>query len=484
MAFPERIAIWFRPALYLGRNPISLAGAALTTGAGFSLIAYWVFEVLLGGGARTFPYSGIIFFLILPGFFVLGLILMPIGGYLRRRRLLARGELPSVYPKFDLHDPLLRRSISLVAIATAFNFIILSTASYKATQYMESVSFCGQTCHTVMQPEFTALLDSPHARVSCVECHIGPGASWFVRSKLSGLRQVYAVAFHTYHRPIPAPVKFLRPARETCEECHWPQRFDGDKVLVRTKFSDDEKNTPLTTVLVLKIGGHTWQGGIGIHGRHLDTRLPITYVATDDKRQVIPQITYPASDGKTVVFESTDIKVSPEELARGEHRTMDCMDCHNRPTHIFQLPEHAVDQAMSQGQISADLPFIKKKAVELLRADYPDRETAAEKIPSEITAFYRTSYPDAFAHHRAQVESAAEKVKTIYLRNIFPQMKISWGTYLNNLGHEDFLGCFRCHDGSHTSSDGQTIPNDCSTCHNLLAVDETNPKVLVDLGIQ
>jgi hypothetical protein len=482
MAWREQIALSTRPILFLGRNPLSLIGATLTTSAALSLVSYWVFEVLLGGGAKTYPYAGIVFFLVLPTIFALGLILMPLGALLRRRQLKARGKLPSIYPKFDLYDPLLRRAIALVAAATILNFIILSTASYRATQYMDSVSFCGQTCHTVMQPEYTTFLDSPHARVDCVDCHIGPGATWFVRSKLSGLRQVYAVTFHTYHRPIPTPVKFLRPARETCEQCHWPQRFEGDKVLIRTKYSDDEKNTPLTTVLVLKIGGHTWQGGVGIHGRHLDPRAPIQYVATDEQRQTIPQVTALGEAGKPEVFQASDVKVTPEELARGEHRTMDCMDCHNRPTHAFQLPERAVDQAMSQGQISPALPFIKKKAVEVLRVEYTDRGAAAQKIPAAIVAFYRASYPNVYAQHHDQVESAAEKVKAIFLRNVFPEMKIAWGTHPDNIGHEDSLGCFRCHDGSHMSADGQTIPNDCSTCHNLLAVDEVNPKILADLG--
>ncbi len=484
MPLQERAASWIRPILYLGRNTISLIGVVLTTSGAISMIAYWVFEILLSGGASSSPYSGIIFFLALPSFFVIGLILIPLGIILRRRQLAARGELPSVYPKFDLRDPFIQRSVELVTAATILNFMILSVASYRATEYMDSVTFCGQACHTVMQPEFAAYQDSPHARVECVQCHIGPGAGWFVRSKVSGLRQVYAVTFHTYHRPIPTPVKYLRPARETCEQCHWPQRYEGDKVLVRTKYSEDEKNTALTTVLVLKIGGHTWQGGVGIHGRHLDTKAPITYVSTDEQRETIPQVTHPGADGKLVVFQSTDSKPTGQELARGDHRTMDCVDCHNRPTHAFQLPDHALDLAMSQGQISTDLPYIKKKALEVLKVEYPGRDTAAQQIPSAITAFYRASYPDVYAQHRDLVETAAEKVKAIYLRNIFPEMKITWGTHASNLGHMDSNGCFRCHDGSHTSADGRTIPNDCSTCHNILAMDEKNPKILSDLGIK
>lgn len=480
----ERIALWLRPAIYLGNNSISLIGAVLTTSTGITLVAFWVYEILLGGGARAYPYAGIVFFLILPGVFVIGLVLMPVGALWRRHRLRLRGELPSVYPKLDFREPILRRASVLVAIATLLNVVILTAASYQGVQYMDSVQFCGQTCHSVMDPEYTAYENSPHSRVACVDCHIGPGASWFVRSKLSGARQVLAVTFKTYNRPIPSPVHQLRPAQETCEQCHWPQRFEGDKFLVRTKYSEDEKNTPLTTVLVLKIGGHTWQGSIGIHGRHLDTASRIRYVSTDGHRQVIPQVFYTDDAGNTAIFNSTDLKVTPEELARGEHRVMDCMDCHNRPTHAFQMPDRAVDQSMGEGRISPELPFIKKKAVEALKADYRDRATAARAIAASLADFYRTNYPDVYAQHRALVETAAQQVQAIYLRNVFPQMNITWGTYPNNIGHEDFLGCFRCHDGSHVSADGRTINNDCSACHNILAMEEAYPKILTELGLK
>jgi len=269
MIFRERPALWFRPAFYLGHNAITLVGAVLTTSAAITLLSFWVFEIVKGGPIH--PYAGIVFFLILPSVFGVGLVLMPLGALWRRRKLRARGELPETYPRIDLHNPVLRRALQLVALATFLNITILGTASYRGVEYMDSVQFCGQSCHTVMQPEFTAYRNSPHSRVACVQCHIGPGASWFVRSKFSGVRQVFAVSLKTYSRPIPSPVRQLRPARETCEQCHWPEKFTGDKFLVRTKFSDDEKNTPLTTVLLLKIGGHTWQGAVGIHGRHLDT---------------------------------------------------------------------------------------------------------------------------------------------------------------------------------------------------------------------
>lgn len=477
-----QLGSWLRPIVFLGHNAVTLAGAVLTTSSGVTLVAFWVFEMLKSGPVH--PYAGIIFFLILPGFFVSGLALMPVGVLIRRRKLLKEGLLPTIYPRVDIHDPILQRGLVLVGIATALNIVILGTATYQGIEHMESVQFCGQSCHTVMGPVFAAYQDSPHSRVACVECHIGPGASWFVKSKLSGARQLYAVAFKTYSTPIPTPVKELRPARETCEQCHWPQKFGGDKLIVRTKYESDEANTAKTTVLVMKIGGHTAQGRVGIHGRHLDAVERISYVATDDRRQVIPRVDYIDDDGKTVAFNSAEVKPTPDQLKGAERRKMDCVDCHNSPTHAFQMPERAVDKAISENRISQQLPYIKKKAVELLRTDYPDRETATRNLVSGITEFYRNSYPDVYRDHRPLVESAAQQVLKIYLRNVFPEMKVTWGTYINNIGHEDFLGCFRCHDGNHNSADGRTITQDCNACHSILAMEETNPAILAQLGFQ
>jgi hypothetical protein len=482
MNLPERVRERLRPIYFLGQNPITLTGAVVTTSAALTTIAFWFYDIFLPGPPH--PYIGILVFLILPGIFVLGLLLMPFGIWLRRRSLRGSGKLPGIYPAIDLQLPVVRHTFEWVALATVLNLLILATASYHGVQYMDSTTFCGTTCHRPMDPEYTAYQNSPHAHVECVECHIGPGAPWFVRSKLSGLRQVVAVTFHTYSRPIPSPVKYLRPARETCEQCHWPQRFTGDKFLVNTSYKDDEKNTPQTDVLLLKVGGRTWQGSVGIHGRHLADGARIHYISTDVERQVIPVVYYTDDKGKTTEFISTDVKPTQQQLDQGEHRTMDCVDCHNRPTHAFDMPESAVDKQMSLGRISPELPYIKKKAVELLKVDYPARDVAEQRITGELNNFYRTNYPDIYQSRRTLVQQSGEQVAAIYLRNIFPDMRVTWGTHPNNLGHNDAPGCFRCHDGSHTSADGQTITNDCSACHQILAAGEENPKVLTDLGMK
>ena len=477
-----RIREWSEPIYFLGQNPITLTGAVITTSTALTTIAFWFYDIFLPGPPH--PYVGLLVFLILPGIFVLGLLLIPLGIWLRRRSLRVSGKLPGIFPAVDLGLPVVRRTLEYVAAATALNLLIIGTASYRGVEYMDSVSFCGTTCHRVMDPEYTAYQNSPHSRVACVECHIGPGAGWFVRSKLSGLRQVVAVTFHTYSRPIPSPVKYLRPARETCEQCHWPQRFTGDKFLVNTSYKDDEKNTPQTDVLLLKVGGRTWQGSVGIHGHHLSDNARIRYISTDAERMTIPAVYYTDDSGKTTEFISTDAKPTQQQLDKGDHRVMDCVDCHNRPTHAFDLPENAVDKQMSGGQISTDLPYIRKKAVEVLKVNYPTRDVAQQSIMAEINKFYQTNYPAIYQARRAAVEQAGAEVARIYLRNVFPDMRVTWGTHPNNIGHNDSPGCFRCHDGSHTSADGQTIPNDCSTCHQILASGEENPKILTDLGMK
>jgi hypothetical protein len=478
----QRLRNGARLFFHLGNNKTSLLGVALTTASALTLLWFWVLEIT--SPHPVHPYVGIVLFLVLPALFVLGLLLIPLGIFWRRRSIARSGQAPAEYPRVDLHSSTVRNVVLTVGALTILNVALLGTATYKGVEYMDSNQFCGLTCHKVMAPEYTAFLDSPHSRVGCVQCHIGPGAGWFVKAKLSGVRQLVAVARESYSRPIPSPVHNLRPARDTCEQCHWPQKFVGDKFVVRTKYGDDEKNTPSTTVLVMKVGGRTGSSSVGIHGRHLDKEDRISYVSTDERRELIPKVTYRDDDGKLVDYVSEDVKVTPADLARGESRRMDCLDCHNRPSHTFELPERAVDRAINEGRVSRELPFVKKKAIELLRREYPDRATAEKQIADGLVDFYRTGYPEVFRQRRAAVEGASVAVKAIYLRNVFPSMKVTWGTYPNHIGHEDFLGCFRCHDESHKAGDGRTITQDCSACHTILAQDETNPKILADLGLE
>lgn len=468
-----------RPLVHLCNNLLSLVGVILVTSASILLI---FLAPSMWGGTASNPYLGILIFLALPALFIGGLLLIPAGIFLRRRSELRRGLTPTSLPPLDLKNADFRRLVIFVAITTVVNLALVSQVGYGATSYMESVQFCGQTCHTVMQPEFTAYQNSPHARVECVKCHIGPGAGWFVKSKLSGVGQVVAVTFNTYPRPIPTPVHNLRPARETCETCHWPQKFGGDRLRVINKFADDETNTQSKTVLLMRIGGGN--GNVGIHGMHLGAGVEMRYAASDESRQTIPIVEYNKGDGKWVRFTAQDAK--PELVAKlGSEpmRTMDCMDCHNRPSHTYLLPERALDRAITDGAISATLPFAKKEALELLNGSYATHTEAGQKITAGFEKFYSENYPQVYAQRKAEVAKSGLAVATVYQQNVFPEMKVKWGSYPNNLGHTDFPGCWRCHDDQHVASDGRKIVQDCSSCHSMLASDEPSPKILTDLGV-
>ncbi len=466
-----------RPAVYLSQNLISRTGVVLTTTSGITLVITFASLIF---GFQPNPYAGIVVFMILPTIFAVGLVLIPMGIFRDYRRKGRSGELPAIYPKVDLTHGEVRRTVIFVAIMTAINVPILAIASYSGTVFMESTQFCGQTCHQVMDPEYTAYQRSPHARVACVECHIGPGAPWFVRSKLSGSYQVLAVTFNLYPRPIPTPIHNLRPARETCEQCHWPERFSGDKLVIRTKYADDEKNSPTKDVLLVHIGGRNPDSKlVGIHGRHLGL---VSYIPGDAKRQEIPWVSYRNEDGTVTEYASTETPPKADLVAHGERRTMDCMDCHNRPTHTFDMPESAVNREMAAGRISPDLPFIHKVAIDLLKVNYRSRLAAETELPQALREYYRKNYFAVYNSHRAQIEEAAKGILYIYQGNVFPEMNITWGTYPNNLGHNDFPGCFRCHDGNHKAKSGKEITQDCNACHSLLAMDEPDPKILHQLA--
>jgi len=468
---------FLRPVVYLSANLTSRLGVVLATTSGVTLLVTYAFQLF---GYSPNPYTGILLFLVLPAVFVAGLVLIPAGIYRQFRRERRLGLLPVTYPTVDFSQRELRRTALFIAVMTAINVPLFAIASYHGTMYMDSVQFCGLTCHQVMAPEYTAYQRSPHARVACVECHIGPGAPWFVRSKLSGSYQVLAVMFNLYPRPIPTPVHNLRPARETCEQCHWPEKFSGDKFEVRTKFGDDEKNLPAKTVLLMHIGGvSASQERIGIHGRHLGLAA---YVAVDEKRQKIPWVSYRNEDGSVAEFVSTETPPTTEQLAQGERRLMDCVDCHNRPTHRFDLPAEAVNRALAAGRISPSLPYVHKVAIELLKRNYPTKPAAETQLPEALREYYRTNYSSRYDAQQAQIEQAATTLLEIYSGNIFPEMKVTWGTHPNNLGHQDFPGCFRCHDGNHKSKDGREITQDCNACHNLLAMDDPDPKILHELS--
>ncbi|MGB8258725.1 MAG: NapC/NirT family cytochrome c [Terracidiphilus sp.] len=468
---------WVRPALFFGNNPVSLAGGAITSASGVTMIGYWLVELF--GRPNDNPYLGIIFFLILPALFVLGLVLIPVGVWTRRRRLQKAGLVPAEFPKIDFNDRIFRHGVDIVLVATIVNLLVVAMASYRGAAYMDSPQFCGQSCH-VMNPEYAAYSVSAHSHVSCVECHIGTGAASYFQAKVNGTKQLLEVTFNRYPKPIESPVQNLRPARVICEGCHTPARFIGEKLLVKSTFADDEKNSETQTVVVLHLGGQDSLSHLtGIHGVHLGH---IEYIATDPTRTNIPWVARRNADGSDTVYAASTI--AGKGTPQGERRVMDCIDCHNRASHTMQTAEDALNRAMADGAISPDLPWVHKKSLELLKANYTTDAEAREKIPAELEKFYRTEHPEVMAAKGAQVKAAGEALVNVFSHNAFPDMKVTWGTHPNHIGHMSYPGCFRCHDGDHAAKDGKSITQDCAACHNLLAVDEPKPKVLADLGIQ
>jgi hypothetical protein len=332
-----------------------------------------------------------------------------------------------------------------------------------------------------MTPEFRSHEDAPHAQVTCVECHVAPGVGGWLESKMAGTRQLVEVIFNSHPRPIPSALETNRlvPAKQTCEQCHWRELPGSVRVRVLSKFAEDEANTPTQTVLAMMVGGAT-RGGI--HGSHLGPGIEIRYATTDAKRQVIPWVEYKDSTkGVSRTYLAAD--TTAEKTAALPRHTMQCVDCHNRPTHVFDPPERAVDKALASGRISTSLPFIKKKGVEVLKDSYASNEAADREIPAAIDGYYKQAHPDLYKARASDVEGAGKAVAAIYRRNVFPDLKVTWGTYPNNIGHDAFPGCFRCHDESHATAEGKTISQDCGSCHEAVAMEEAAPEVLKTLGV-
>ncbi len=441
---------------------LSLTGVILATISAVLIVAALLLDAI---GLPSGTYRGLVAYALLPMLFVAGLALIPAGIWLARRRARRQGQ-PLQPLRIDLGLPEHRRRIAFIALLTLLNSVILTVALYEGYHYTDSNRFCGTLCHTVMEPEYTAYQGQAHARVDCVQCHIGSGAEWYVRAKLSGLRQVWAVLTRSYRTPIPSPVEDLRPARETCEQCHWPEVFHGRKLRVsRQPLTPGEDN--LVTAQLLNIGGLDRRSGRyqGIHW-HVSSDIRVEYLAGDARRLQIRRVRV-HREAETVEFVRDDL---PEPPPGAAWRVMDCVDCHNRPAHAFEDAGKAISRAILEGRISRDLPDIASAALPALTADYAGGDAAATGIAAALRRHYSQTDPGRFA---AEIERAASALTAIWKRNVFPAMRVGFGTYPNHIGHEnEFHGCFRCHDDLHKAADGAVISQDCSLCHETLLQEE------------
>lgn len=454
----------FPPSFY---NIITLSGAAIAA-VSFGLILFLMVLEMFTPNPK--PYMGIIAFVILPSFLLLGLALAVLG-IIREHRREKKGKPHGLHlPVIDLNNPHHRFAFTFVSGVAILLLLFSAFGSFKAYEYTDSDEFCGTTCHTVMEPEYTAYQFSPHARVGCVKCHIGSGADWFVRSKISGSYQVYATLFNKFPRPIPTPIQNLRPAQETCEQCHWPKNFFSEKLQKRTYYLSDEQNTPWSLDLLLKIGGGNIESGptSGIHW-HMNISNEITYYPADSTREVIPWVRSRRHDGTEVIYRSTETEVTDSQLAAGPTRRMDCIDCHNRPSHIYRPPKNLLDQAMELGWIDPTLPYVKTRALEMLETAYATKQGALDSIQLGIETYYQETYPALASSKKAAITRTVGTLQDIYKRNYFPEMNVSWKKFPDHIGHMYYPGCFRCHDGKHVSSTGLVLSRECSSCHTILA---------------
>jgi nitrate/TMAO reductase-like tetraheme cytochrome c subunit len=454
-----------RPVLVLLTSHwLSMLGAALVTLAGFSWLFVLPFNI---SGHVSNPYIGLLIFIAIPIVFFAGLILIPIGIALGKRKA---AENLSAVSDAGGRRAAWRRAGIFFGVMTVANVVIASQLSYRAVEHMDTVQFCGQTCH-VMKPEFTAhAAMPPHQAVACAECHIAPGATGWLKAKMNGTSQLMGVIFNNYPRPIESAMENnkLVSSAETCEQCHAREKVISPRLRVIASYKDDEANTRTSTVLLMRIGI--------IHAAHVGPGVRIRYAAADKKRQTIPRVEY--SNTKTGAMRSYLAMGTTADSVRSLPTfEMQCVDCHNRAAHVFELPDRAVNQAMAAGQIAASLPFVKKESVELLKTN------SSEKIPEALHTFYLQKHPDAAAKQRAEIQAAGAALAAIYERNVFSDLKVTWGTYPNNLGHTDDPGCFRCHDEAHLTTDKKTISQDCSLCHQPVAMDEASPDILKTLEL-
>ena len=456
----------------LSCNRIGKVGIALTTGAFLTFIAI---EIPRWLGILTNTYIGLLTYLILPTLFVLGLLLIPIAWsrYRRESGKTTRELLEARFQRDDVEPRLLGARLVLTVVGLSLvNVLFLGIVSARALVFMDDPVFCGTACHSVMHPEWITYQDSPHARVACVECHVGEGTEAMVASKLNGAYQMLSVALDLYERPIPTPVHQLRPARETCEKCHWPDQFYGQRLERIIRYAADEASTPRYTTLSLKVDTGTRAGVAGIHW-HVAEANEVRYASVADGREEMLWVEARRPDGSYERFENRRLR--GDGGASDAVRVMDCVDCHNRATHVYEDPAEAIDERLSTGAIDRRLPFIKREGLRALTRRYPSAEVAGAQIAEHVDRFYGRLDPVAAGRRAAAVDEAARVLREIYDRNVHHGMNVTWGAYPDHLGHKGTAGCLRCHNPDLVSDRGRHISQDCTLCHSIIAYGSDTP---------
>ncbi len=351
-------------------------------------------------------------------------------------------------------------------LVLGFLTLFVLVSGVYAWDYTNSPEFCGTACHT-MPPEFTAYLTSPHARIDCVECHIGRGfVATQITRKAGDISHIISLAFRDYEFPI--RVKTLRPARDTCERCHFPEKFSDDSLREVKRFTPDVTNTPISIYLTMKTGGGSKRAGLG-RGIHWHIENEIFYLAQDPAEQNIPYVRSVSDDGTISEYVDVESGFNPDSVDPEDLERMDCITCHNRITHLISQPIDTVDQLLARNAISISIPEIRLKAVEVFGAEYESKEHALNGIAG-LEGYYRVVYPEFYAESRELIVEAIAALQSAYDNSVFPEQKASWNTHPDNVGHQESPGCFRCHDGKHLNEQEEAIRLECNLCHSVPVV--------------
>jgi nitrate/TMAO reductase-like tetraheme cytochrome c subunit len=450
------------------KNLITMAGVTIAI---ISLVIIFLLFLISTFFHAESSYLGIFIYMVLPALMILGLILIPIGMIRSKQQEKRKVEGTPDYPLFDFNKPSTRNAAVIFLVGTICLVILSSIGSFQAFHLTESNEFCGKLCHDVMKPEYTAYQNSPHERVRCVECHVGSGAGWYVRSKVSGLYQVYAVLTNQIPKPIETPIDNLRPAMETCEHCHWPQKFYDRKQKNKITYLADETTTAWNIHLQMKTSASNSAQGLaqGIHW-HINPDVKIEYIASAHNREKIPWVKYTnLKTGEVTIFEDQEEKLTAEQHDTLEIRKMDCIDCHNRPSHNYKAPQIFVNELITAGKIPHELPNVKSMAMTILNKNYSTTDSAMMGIKTQVNEYYSSNYPDLVESKKKEIEQAIAGIQEGYSQNFFPEMNVKWTAYPNHLGHKETNGCYRCHNDKHASESGKVISRDCNLCHNIVA---------------
>ncbi len=464
----------------LSTNWTGTAGVVLATSAFFLFLFMEALRLL---ELVTNAYIGLVSYMLLPGLFLLGLALIPIGWW-RYRRATGRSTAELLSDRFPPEMVHPRRTgsslVAMIAGLTLLNVLFLGVGGARMLHFMDEPVFCGTACHDVMHPEWATYQGSPHARVKCVECHVGEGADALVDAKLNGLWQIVSATFDLYDRPIPTPVHQLRPARETCEKCHWPEKFFGDRIRTYPKFEFDRESTPSYTTLSLKIGSGRGEERGEIHW-HVAEANEVRYSSVGDEREEMLWVEVRTGSAfrryvnRKLAGERAAEETAAEEEGDGTVRVLDCVDCHNRATHIYEDPERAVDERIASGLLDRSLPYLKREALAALTAGYPDTSAAMAGIRNALEGYYLREHPTEASAAPREIDRAVAALQAAYRRNIHPLMRVGWNPYPDHRGHRRGGGCFRCHNADLVDSGGEAIPHDCTLCHSMLAYDSARP---------